>query len=73
MKIERVGKVTIYRCGDAYYLYYREAGKSERRRVDGNLPVARATAAKVSAALLENRPSPLGYEWTSPEVMTSPR
>jgi len=34
-----------------YCLYYSEAAKSERRRIDGNLAVAQATAAKVVAAL----------------------
>jgi integrase len=38
--------------------------------VDGNLAVARATAAKVAAALREYRPSPLGFERTAPAVLT---
>lgn len=70
VKIERLGPVTIYKRGEAYYLYYRENGKSERRRVDGNLLVARTTAAKVAAAIGEKRPSPLGFERTSPVIMT---
>lgn len=71
VKVDRIGPVTIYKRGSTYYLYYREAGKSERRRVDGNLAVARATAAKVAAALGENRPSPLGFQRTTPQQMVS--
>lgn len=69
VKVDRVGPVTIYKRGASYFLYYRENKKSERRRVEGNLAVARATAAKVAAALGEHRPSPLGFERTSPKLM----
>ena len=69
VKVDRVVSVTIYKRGDVYYLYYRENRKSERQRIDGNLAVARATAAKVAAALGEDRPSPLGFSRTSPEEM----
>lgn len=61
VKVERVGPVTIYRRGKTYYLYYREAGETRRPRVDGNLAVARATAADVAKALAEERPSPLTF------------
>ena len=71
VKIERIGPVTIYKRGETYSLYYRENGKSERRRVDGNLLVARTTAAKVAAAIGENRPSPLGFDRTSPQKLAS--
>lgn len=69
VKVERIGPVTIYKRGETYYLYYRENGKTERRRIEGNLLVARTTAAKVAAAIGENRPSPLGFERTSPQEM----
>src|SRR6185295_17672583 len=69
VKVERIGKITIYKRGDVYYLYYRDGGHTRRPKVDGNLAVARATAAKVSAALAESRPSPLGFQRTSPEEM----
>jgi integrase len=69
VKVERVGKVTIYKRGAVYYLYYRQARASQRRRVDGNLAVARATASKVLAALDEGKPSPVAYTRTSPEKM----
>jgi hypothetical protein len=42
VKIERIGKITIYKHGDTYYLYYRQGGVTQRRKVDGNLAVARA-------------------------------
>ena len=71
VKVERIGRCTIYQRGAVYYLYYREAGKSERRRVDGNLAVARATAAKVEAALNEDRASPLGFSRTAPDRMVA--
>jgi integrase len=69
VKVERIGKVTIYRRGKTYYLYYRENKKTERRPIEGNLAVARATAAKTSAALTENRPAPLGFQRSSPDQM----
>src|SRR5262245_6293196 len=69
VKIDRIGPATIYKRGSVYYLYYRENRKSERRRVDGNLAVARATAAKVAAALGEKRPSPLGFRRTTPRQL----
>ena len=59
--IEKLGKVTIYQRGVVYYLYYREAGKSVRRKVDGNLAVARATAGKVVQSLAEDRASPFAF------------
>ena len=65
--VERIGAVTIYKRCETYY---RENHKSERRRIDGNLLVARATAAKLGAALGEHRPSPLGFDRTSPQQMT---
>lgn len=67
VNVDRIGPVTVYKRGETYY---RENRKSERRRVDGNLAVARATAAKVAAALGENRPSPLGFDRTSPQQLT---
>jgi hypothetical protein len=60
VKVERVGKVTICKRDLAYCLYFRENSQTVRRGIDGNLSTARATAYKVSAALVEHRPSPLG-------------
>jgi hypothetical protein len=36
LKVERIGKVTIYKRGETYSLYYREGGVSQRKRIDGN-------------------------------------
>ena len=69
VKVDRIGRVTIYQRGKSYYLYYREAGKTERRKIDGNLAVARATAGKVTAALEEQQPSPIGFRRTTPPEM----
>ncbi|MHB1426684.1 MAG: tyrosine-type recombinase/integrase [Gemmataceae bacterium] len=69
VKVERIGKITIYKRGDTYFLYYRQGGVTQRRKVDGNLAVARATAHKVGDAVAENRPSPLAYSRTSPDKM----
>ncbi len=70
VKIERIGGVTIYKRGVTYYLYYRQNRRTERHRIDGNLAVARATAAKILGAIGENRPSPLGFDRTTPQSMT---
>jgi site-specific recombinase XerD len=69
VKVERIGPITIYKRGLRYYLYYREGGISQRRRIDGNLAVARATAHKVADALAERRPSPIVYNRASPDKM----
>jgi integrase len=71
VKVERVDKVTIYRRGTTYYLYYRQGGLSQRRKVDGNLAVARTTAHKIVTALAEGRASPVAYSRTSPEKMVA--
>ena len=62
VKIDRLGRVTIYRRGRSYYLYYRERGKSLRRKIDGNLTTARVAESKVNASLEEGSPSPFGYK-----------
>ena len=59
MKIDRIGGVTIYQRGATYHLYYREHGKSVRRKIDGNLRVARATAGQIVQTLADDRPSML--------------
>src|SRR5262249_55469495 len=69
VKVERIGKVTIYRRGNVYMLYYRERGRTVRPTIDGNLTTARATASKVNAALVEERPTPLSYRRTSPREL----
>src|SRR5262245_31608004 len=69
VKVERIGKVTIYKRGNVYYLYYRQGRISHRRKIDGNLATARATAHKVVDAMNDGRPSPIAYTRTKPEVM----
>jgi len=71
VKIDRVGPVTIYLRGDTYYLYYSENGQRKRPRIDGNLAVAKATAADVAKALAEERASPLTFQRTSPEDLVA--
>lgn len=61
VRTERIGRVTIYKRGKTYYLYYRHLGTSVRRKVDGNLAAARSLASKVYGAIEEGRPSPLGF------------
>ena len=43
VRIERIGHVTIYKRGKTYSLYYREFGKTLRRRVLGNFASAAAS------------------------------
>jgi integrase len=62
LKVERIGRVTIYKRGKSYSVYYREKGRSVRRRVEGNLNSARQMASSVNHALEESRPSPLRFE-----------
>jgi hypothetical protein len=69
VKVERIDRVTIYRRGTTYCLYYRQGGLSRRRKVDGNLAVARATAHKIVAALNEGRESPVAFQRTSPKKL----
>jgi hypothetical protein len=47
LKVERIGRVTIYKRGKSYAVYYREKGRSVRRRVEGNLNSARQMASNV--------------------------
>ena len=49
VKVQRIGRVTVYKRGKSYCLYYREKGKSTRRKVAGNLATARAMASRTSA------------------------
>ena len=61
VRVDRIGRVSIYRRGRTYYLCYRENRKTVRRNIDGNLATARATASRVNTSLEEGRPSPFGY------------
>ena len=66
VNVERIGPVTVYKRGSTYYRFYRENRRTERRRIDGNVAVARAPAAKVAAALGEDRAPPLSFVRTTP-------
>jgi len=60
VKVDRIGRVTIYKRGRTYYLYHREKGKTVRQRVEGNLNTARQQASGViRRLLLENSPTTL--------------
>jgi len=65
VRIERIGRVTIYERGKSYFLYYREQGRSIRRKVDGNLASARALASRTTAALSGGDPSPFDFNRTT--------
>ena len=68
--MERVGRVTIYKRGSTYCLYYRERGKSVRQKVEGNLTSARSLASKVLAADQEGSLSPLAFDRTTvPDIL----
>ena len=71
MCIERIGRVTIYKRGSAYYVYYREFGRTVRRRVDGNLATARIGASKVNAAIGEGSPSLFSLEYSASNTAAS--
>lgn len=69
LKVDRIGPVTIYKRGHSFSLYFREHGATRRRKVDGNLAVARATAARVAAALAEGQRAPIGHDRTTPRAL----
>jgi len=71
VRIERLGRATIYKRGKTYSLYYRESGRTVRRRVPGNLNSARAAASKTNAALEEGSPSPFGFKRAHPARFVS--
>ena len=51
VKVERHGKVTIYKRGLSYYLYYRENQRSIRRLFGRDLDHARADARQIGARM----------------------
>ena len=58
VKVERHGKVTIYKRGLTYYLYYRESQRSIRRLVGRDLERAREDAIRTSEQLQPQREQP---------------
>ena len=62
VKVERIGRVTIYLRGENYWVYYREGGQTVRQRIRGNLSTARSTASRINTSLVEKRPTAFGFE-----------
>jgi len=69
VKTARIGKVTIYRRGSSYWIYFRDKGRTIRKKIDGNLAVARATASQVNVHLEQGHTSPLSFQ-TKPITQT---
>ena len=61
VRVSRLGKGTIYRRGSHYWLYFRDSGKTVRKRLDGDLATAKATASHVNIYLEQKRPSPFDF------------
>ena len=62
VKVERIGRVTIYLRGENCWVYYREGGQTVRQRIRGNLSTARSTASRINTSLVEKRPTAFGFE-----------
>lgn len=71
VRVDRIGRVSIYRRGRTYYICYRENRKTVRRNIDGNLATARATASRANTSLEEGSPSPFGYKSITVEELIS--
>jgi len=65
IKVSRLGKVSIYRRGSSYWIYFRDDGKTVRKKIDGDLATAKATASQVNVYLEQNRPSQFNYQTKS--------
>ena len=57
----RVGRVTVYRRGTRFWIYYRQ-GRQIRKLVGTNRDEALALAAKVNAPLAEGAPTLLAFQ-----------
>ena len=66
VKVDRIGKVTVYKRAKTYSVYYRENRRTIRQQVDGNLAVARATASKINAQLEEGQRSVFSFQKVTP-------
>jgi len=62
VKVARLGRVSIYRRGRNYWIYFRDKGRTIRKKIDGNLAVARATASQVNVHLEQGRSSPFSFQ-----------
>ena len=65
----RVGRVTVYRRGKIWYLYYSERGRRIRRRVGASLDDARMLAAQVNAQLATGSRAMMTFEQISVEEL----
>ena len=61
MKSSRAGK-TQKGIGRNYWIYFRDKGRTIRKKIDGNLAVARATASQVNVHLEQGRSSPFSFQ-----------
>jgi integrase len=57
----RVGKVTVYEHHGAWWLYYREVGKTERRKVAPTRDEAEQVASQINAQLSRQEPTLLAF------------
>lgn len=65
IKVSRLGKVSIYRRGNSYWIYFCDDGKTVRKKIDGDLAASKATASQVNVHLEQNRPSQFNYQTKS--------
>lgn len=57
----RVGKVTVYEHHGAWWVYYRDGGQTERRKVADDREEASQVAARVNSQLASNEPTLLTF------------
>ena len=67
VKVGRIGKVSLYKRGETYSVYYRENKRSIRQQLDGNLAVAHATASEINAQLERGRRSSFSFQKATPK------
>jgi hypothetical protein len=58
----RVGKVSVYQHHGAWWVYFREGGRSVRRKVAEDLEQAQQVAAQVNAQVASNAPTLLSFK-----------
>src|SRR5438876_7785592 len=57
----RIGRVTLYTHHGAWWVYYREGGTTQRRKVGRTRDQAEQVAAKVNSQLTSNEPTLLTF------------
>ena len=55
LKIERMGRATLYKRGNVFYAYFRQGRRTIRRRVDRDYGIARGQAAELAERLANDR------------------